>query len=291
MQENESLTLPDGRALGFADYGDADGKPVLFFHGWPSSRLQAAYLDPIAAARGLRIIAPDRPGIGFSSPLPERQFGDWPKDVAALADALRLDRFALFGVSGGGPYTLATCASLGDRVTRAAVTCGAPPLSDHGDRAHMHWAYRTLSGMKSFRRAVLPALIPLSRWMVHRGADHAPMSWMMKSIPPRDREALRSSGCWDMICRSYLEAVRNGSTAVLTEGELYLEPWDFSPEDIHDVAIRFWHGLADANLPCEVAKRLAARVHGAEGCWIDGEGHYSIVIHHSPEILDWLKGG
>ena len=135
--------------------------------------------------------------------------------------------------------------------------------------------------------AMLPALLPFSRWMIRRGADHAPMSWMLKSIPARDREALFSQDGWDMITRSYLEAIRNGSESVLQEGELYLSGWNFDVEQIH-VPLRFWHGLADANLPCHVTQRLAKRVPGAEGCWIEGEGHYSLAVFHSGEMLDWL---
>lgn len=287
MNEDQTVTLPDGRRLGYAEYGDPDGRPVFFFHGWPSSRYQGAYLDPHAKARGLRLLAPERPGIGLSDPLPGRRFADWPKDVAAFADALGIGSFPILGVSGGCPYTLACGVQLADRVPRIAIICGAPPLGSKADRAHMHWVYKTLASHRGFRRAILPSLIPLTRWMVRRGADRAPMSWMMKSVPVHDRDALHSIGGWDMVTRSYLEAIRNGPSAILTEGELYLEPWDVRPEDVQ-VPARFWHGLDDANLPCEVAKRLAARVPNADGRWVEREGHYSIAINLSPEALDWL---
>ena len=287
MDEEQRIRLPDGRWLGYAEYGDPTGRPVLYFHGWPSSRYQAAFVSELARERGLRVLSLDRPGIGLSDPLPGRRFSDWPKDVTAFADAMGLEQFRVLGVSGGGPYTLATCAALGARIDRAAMICGAPPLADVSDRAHMHWAYRTLAGMKSARRHAVPYIIPLSRWMIGRGARRAPMSWMLKSIPARDREALFDKGGWDMVTRSYLEAVRNGPAAMLTEGELYLEPWDFQPEDI-TVPLRIWHGLDDANLPCEVAKRLAERVPTAEGRWIEGEGHYSIAVYYAVEALDWL---
>lgn len=287
MKEDERVKLPDGRWLGFGDYGDPEGVPVLYFHGWPSSRYQAAFIDGPAKARGLRILAPDRPGVGLSDPLPGRHFADWPKDVADFADAMGLGHFSIFGISGGGPYTLATCVALEDRIDKAALICGAPPLADKKDREHMHWAYRTLAGLKSLRRHSLPLIIPLSRWMIDRGAHKAPMSWMLKSVPAIDREALFTGSGWDMVTRSYLEAVRTGPDGMLTEGELYLEPWDFNPEDIH-VPMRIWHGQADANLPCEVAKRLAARIPTAEGEWIEGEGHYSIAIRYATAALDWL---
>ena len=289
MKEDEAITLPDGRALGYADYGDPGGKPVLFFHGWPSSRLQAAYLDDDARVRGIRLLALDRPGIGRSDFLPQRRFGDWPQDVTDFADALGIERFPIFGISGGGPYALATSVKLAERVERTAVLCGAPPLAEKADRSHMHWAYRTLSGLKSLRRTAIPMLIPLSRWMIARGADRAPMSWMLKSVPKRDQQAIRSGNGWDMVTRSYLQAVANGAQTIVTEGELYVEPWDFRPEDIRS-PVRFWHGLADANLPCKVAQKLADRVPNSEGSWVEGEGHYSLAVYHSTEVLDWLKG-
>ena len=288
MNEDECITLPDGRKLGFAEYGEPKGKPVFFFHGWPSSRLQAAYLDKHASERDIRIIAPDRPGIGQSDPLPHRRFSDWPADVSGLADALEIERISIFGVSGGGPYTLAACSKLSDRIDRAAIVCGAPPLKEKDDRTHMHWAYRTLSGLKSFRRAAMPALIPLSKWMIQRGSKRPPMSWMLSSVPARDRDAIHSGNGWDMVTRSYLEAVANGPQTLLTEGELYVEDWDINLEDIR-VPVRFWHGLADANLPCEVAKKLASKVPNSEGCWVEGEGHYSLPVYHSTEVLDWLN--
>ena len=288
MKEEETARLADGRILGYADYGDPGGSPVFYFHGWPSSRYQGKLLHEEAAERQLRIIAPDRPGVGLSDPIPGRTFGSWPTDVAMFADALGIDRFQIYGISGGGPYTLATAAALPERVISAAIVCGAPPFGDPTDRANMHWAYRTLARLEGLRKAMTPPLIKASRWMIHRGADRPPMSWMMKSVPASDREAIQDVGCWESVTRSYLEAVRTGAEHVLTEGELYLEPWDFSPENIR-VPTAFWHGLADKNLPCDVAKKLAARVANSEGHWIEGEGHYSLPLRYRAQVLDWLR--
>ena len=181
MKEDEQARLPDGRMLGYADYGDPSGDPVFFFHGWPSSRYQGKLLHELAAERGLRLLALDRPGVGLSDPLPGRGFASWPDDVAGIADALGIGRFKIYGISGGGPYTLATAAALPERVTAAAVICGAPPLGDAADRANMHWAYRTLTNLKQLRRAVTPGIIAASRWMIARGAERAPMTWMLRS--------------------------------------------------------------------------------------------------------------
>ena len=70
------LTLPDGRALGYCEYGDPSGIPVIFCHGYPASRLQAALTQSVARKIGLRIVSADRPGFGLSDPLPGRNLFD-----------------------------------------------------------------------------------------------------------------------------------------------------------------------------------------------------------------------
>lgn len=287
MNEERTITLADGRCLGFAEYGDSAGRPLMYFHGWPSSRLQGRALDRAACARGVRVISPDRPGIGLSDPLPGRGFGDWPADIRQLADQLGHPRFHVLGVSGGGPYALATAARLPERVVATSVVSGAPPLDDPADRDGLHWAYRMLASLERTRRAVVPAVIGAGRWMVERGSHKPPMSWILRSIPPVDREALRLTGGWEVVSRSFLEAARSNDGGVVTEGELYLKPWDFDPGEILG-PVHIWHGTADQNLPCHLAQRLAARVPGATGRWIDGGGHYSLPLDHLEEIVDDL---
>ena len=288
MDEDLRATLPDGRSLSYASYGDPDGEPVIFHHGWPSSRYQAAFLDPIARQREIRLIAPDRPGVGNSDSRPGRHFSHWPEDLAAFADQLGIDRFKILGISGGGPYTLAACAGLGDRIARAAILCGAPPLAEKANRGHMHWVYRTLASNTRLRRMALPGVVRLGQWMVARGPEHAPMSWMLRSIPEVDREAIFNGGGWAVVSRSFREATRRGAPGMLEDGEVYLSPWDFDPGKI-DVPVHFWHGEDDANRPCTVAQELAATVPTAATSWVPGQGHYSLPLHYSGEALDWLK--
>ncbi|TQV94074.1 alpha/beta hydrolase fold-1 [Cordyceps javanica] len=93
---NQTMTLPDGRKLGFAEYGDARGrKTLLYFHGYPSSRVEGRLLHRLALAHSIRVLALDRPGYGLSTPQgPRRALLDWPRDVEAFAAAQGLGRFA-----------------------------------------------------------------------------------------------------------------------------------------------------------------------------------------------------
>jgi len=122
------MQLPDGRTLGYASYGSGDGKHLFYGHGYPGARVEAAGLATYAAQAGLRLIAIDQPGMGRSGFQLGRRLLDWPADVMAVAGHLSIDRFAVLGVSGGGPYALACASQIPDRLTACGVACGIGPL-------------------------------------------------------------------------------------------------------------------------------------------------------------------
>src|SRR6266536_1812907 len=108
-------------SLAYTHYGDPNGQPVMYFHGWPGSRLEAELVSGEARTAGALVIAVDRPGMGGSDFQRGRRLLDWADDVVALADALQLERFAVLGVSGGGPYALACAHAIPQRVSAAAT--------------------------------------------------------------------------------------------------------------------------------------------------------------------------
>jgi pimeloyl-ACP methyl ester carboxylesterase len=114
------IQLPDGRLLGYAESGAPAGRAVLYFHGHPGARLEAGFLADPATRANVRLIGVDRPGMGLSTYQPGRRLLDWPADIAALADALAIERFAVVGLSGGGPYALACATRSGTASSRAA---------------------------------------------------------------------------------------------------------------------------------------------------------------------------
>src|SRR5512141_1163093 len=120
-KENQQLQLPDQRRLGFAEYGDPDGAPVFYFHGWPSSRLEARAAHAPALNLGLRLVAPERPGYGLSDFQPGRTIGDWTKDLLVLAGHLGWSKFGVVGISGGGPYAMACAALIPERLTSVSL--------------------------------------------------------------------------------------------------------------------------------------------------------------------------
>src|SRR5215472_6981947 len=140
----ETIRLADGRALGFAEYGDPNGAPLFFFHGLWASRLTSHPDHEIARSLGVRLITMDRPGIGCSAPKPGRRLIDWPEDVAALADALQLQRFAILGWSGGGAYALACASRIPERLTAVGLASGGAPLAGIEPAAHLTRQWRAV---------------------------------------------------------------------------------------------------------------------------------------------------
>src|SRR5262245_51556884 len=99
MSGDRSVRLKDGRSINYAEYGSADGYPIVNAHGGLACRVDVAAADPVARAAGVRLISPDRPGVGRSDPLPGRTVLDWARDVAELADLIGIDRFSVMGWS------------------------------------------------------------------------------------------------------------------------------------------------------------------------------------------------
>ncbi|MFB6152239.1 MAG: alpha/beta fold hydrolase [Haloarculaceae archaeon] len=152
--ESQTRTVSvDGRTVAYAEYGDPDGTPVLFFHGTPGSRVLGALYDEPARDRGVRVIAPDRPGYGRSSPWPDRTFADAPAFAVPVLDDAGVDRAGVVGFSGGGPHALALAATRGDRVTRVDLVASAAPPDCVEDADHLRTLLRNRSAIiETYRR-------------------------------------------------------------------------------------------------------------------------------------------
>src|SRR5438045_5328718 len=141
---DEIFIRENGEQVAFSEYGDASGEPVMFCHGWPSSRLMAQFTHDAARELGVRIISPDRPGIADSSFVAGRKLLDWPPLVAELADFLNLEKFRALGISGGAPYAYALAWAMPDRVHAIAVASGAPNIAELRDNSGLLALYRWL---------------------------------------------------------------------------------------------------------------------------------------------------
>ncbi|WP_239685558.1 alpha/beta fold hydrolase [Halolamina pelagica] len=162
---HETTTIAGDRDLRYAEYGDPNGSPVVFLHGTPGSSRLAALFDSAAAQSGVRLLAPDRPGFGESSPWPERAVNDAPRFLTPVLDDAGVDTAGLVAFSGGSPYALATAATVPDRITRVDVVAGAtPPTTDDETPA----VQRLLTGLATTTPRILRGLFRGQAWLADR---------------------------------------------------------------------------------------------------------------------------
>jgi pimeloyl-ACP methyl ester carboxylesterase len=280
------LQLRDGRRLGFAEYGAPDGRPLFFFHGTPGARLMARFAHPVALRHGIRLVAPERPGYGLSDLQPGRRLGQWPDDVAALADHLGLGRFALAGVSGGGPYVAACAHRWPQRVDVAGIVSGVGPLEDPVIRAAFSAAQRHALGVVSKASWAVRPLLALPVGLVRRRPLRA-LDLITPYEPPADRAVLARPEVRTAVVDDLGEALRQGSRAVLDDLRLFGEPWGFRLEDIK-VPVELWHGEQDAQVPVAVGRQVARRLPDCRARVLPDAAHRWLV-DQCEEVLSTLS--
>ena len=292
-QTELTFHLPDGRTLGYAAYGDPQGNPLLYFHGWPSSRIEFAGLngDAVAAALHARIIAVDRPGFGLSSYQPHHRFTDWPQEVARLADHLGFGRFAVMGYSAASPYTLACAHALADRLTAVGVVSGvAQPFSAPG----------ATKGMPTIMLWMTARIHPRLTWLLFNMMKNTITNGPRDQLPKSAKQAMMAEADFAFIKEhpaamaanmdGGAEALRQGGLGPAEAGALYWKPWGFRLEDIY-TKVHVWHGDADLNAPFAAhGKVLAERLPNAVVKFYPGEGHISLIHKYLKSILETLMG-
>jgi pimeloyl-ACP methyl ester carboxylesterase len=305
MAETQTITLPDGRTLSYGIYGaptPAASLTIFYFHGFPASHHEAAAFGDAARARNIRIIAPDRPGMGLSTFQPARAITDWSADVLFLADhaAIRADTFAVLGISGGSPYVLACCAAIPDtRLKAAGIISGLYPVS------------LGLKGMLMEPRLLL-WLAPWATTLVEKVLDwgivssardetdpdklERLMNDSMRERPEPDKRAWEEDegGLREMLVASVRHAFQDGGAkGAAWEARLFGSPWGFELADVKmgEGKLVLWHGDKDLNSPLAMAEKAHALLQGSELRLGRGEAHMSLLLHKLQEALDTLKEG
>lgn len=282
---DRQIRLRDGRRLGYAEHGVRNSKPVFLFHGIPGSRLLRHPDDSVATALDVRLIVPDRPGMGLSDFKPGRRLLDWPADVLDLADALGIERFAVLGFSGGGPYAAACGHALAQRVTAVGIISGVGPLD----------APDALKGMLSSNRMgyAVGRWMPwfLWRWvfkLYYGGVREHPekLAQMSKEEPEADRAIFAESEVRRVFIENFAEAFRQGTVGAAWEGWLLSRPWGFRLERMA-APVHLWQGEADVVVTPAMGRYMACRIPNCRARFLPGEGHLILVMHWR-EILEEL---
>ncbi|HSJ04590.1 MAG: alpha/beta fold hydrolase [Verrucomicrobium sp.] len=278
-----SLTLSSGRKLAYAEYGNPEGVPLLYFHGWPGSRLQGELFHEAGVKHGLRIIACDRPGLGKSDFQPGRKLLDWPPLMGELTEHLKVDKFHLLGVSGGGPYVLAMAHTFPHRVLSAGVICGAPPLREVGT-GELMWTYKLALWGQRHTPLLLGPGLALAAKFLGLPKDHKATRMLLKKQCERDQLAMEDGRLYTIMTNAGRESLLSGAKAVSTDGNIYSSDWgiDFAAVQY---PVRYWHGGRDTNIPVSLVERFVAKLPKSELTILPEEGHYSLPMLCGGQIV------
>jgi pimeloyl-ACP methyl ester carboxylesterase len=271
-----------GRTLAYEEHGDRSGRPVVLFHGAPGSRRFVPDAEATAAA-GVRLLTFDRPGFGRSSRRAGRELLDTAGDVAALLDALALDRVALVGVSAGGPHALACAVSdvVGPRVAAVAVVSSPGPL-DEVPGAWEALGPRMQPTAEMARREPARSIRAVERHMQPAVADPA---GYLQGGPPADRALMADRSVRPMLVADVEEAFRPGAGGLADDLVAFWRPWGFGPADVA-VPVWLWHGEQDTRGAPDAAYLAGTLPLCRPTTWADA-GHLGVVSHWR-EVLDAL---
>jgi pimeloyl-ACP methyl ester carboxylesterase len=284
-----ALRLRGGRRLGYAEYGPAGGRPLLWFHGTPGARRQVApQARALAHEHGVRIVCVERPGIGDSTPHVYGALVEFAADIEQLGDALGIERFGVAGLSGGGPYALACAHEMPARVVAAAVLGGvAPVVGPDAARGGASGLIRTFAPMMQRARQPVGGLLRgLVRVLEPFGESAVDL--FARQMPPGDQRVFADAAVRSM----FLEDIRLGSRrhmqALCLDVVMFGRHWGFALADI-EVPVHLWYGDSDIIVPLHHGEHLAERIPNAKLRIRPGEGHLG-GLGASREIFEAILG-
>ncbi|RSL85858.1 hypothetical protein CEP51_003111 [Fusarium floridanum] len=307
-----SFRLPSTkRLISWAEFGSPNGRPIIYLHGTPSSRLECAEFHHALHDRNIRLIAPDRPGFGRSEVHTGRTIGGYASDVRALAKQLNLSEYAVMGQSGGGPYALACARHPEEGLRAVAVLGGLSPFESGLEGAH--WATScslrmskwTPSLLGFFLRLPIPSRKgnftgPLEEWTVDPSmlaeAEKTQQAFI-NTMKGREKDIMSKPGVLHYLTTTFVEATIQGVDAHLYESKLFAQEWDFKLQDITFASegkrpLVMWYGTDDINTTVHMGKWIAERVTGSQLREVDGETHNTLAVKfvdYCDEILQMTK--
>ncbi len=281
MKTDNTHRLSNGKRLGYAEFGDPKGKPLFTFHGWPSSRLQGEVYDNVCRKLGIRVISTDRPGFGLSDYDPYRTLLDWPDTVLELADALKLKKFSVMGISGGGPYAAVCAYKIPGRLDKTGIVVGLAPTYIPG----------VLNGMPPLAKFMWQnygrvPFFPMIAAVFYNTLSHmSPHLGIYGKLfgAKSDKTIFQSKKARDEMRRYTREAFRTGPRGPALDLVLYTHPWGFDLSETKK-QVYLWYGEDDVNVPVGAGNVYHAAFPKNTYIVFPGEGHM-ILRTHTKEIL------
>ena len=284
-----NIAVGDDRQIGFAEFGDPQGRAVFWLHGTPGARRQIPMEARVyAEQRTIRLIGIDRPGIGSSTPYQYDTVSAFADDLRTIADTLGIDKFEVIGLSGGGPYTLACAAAMPDRVVAAGVLGGVAPTRgadaiSGGVSTLISAAAPVVKLAGGPLRLAASGLIRLVRPV----AEPALYAYARIS-PEADRRLLVRPEFKAMFLDDLLNGSRKQLAAPFADVVVFARDWGFRLDEIK-VPVRWWHGDRDHIVPFEHGQHVVSRLPDAQLTHLPGESHLA-GLGRAEEILDSMLG-
>lgn len=284
-----AVTTTDGRALRVYETGDPRGPAVFYLHGTPVSGRPYGPHEQDAIRRGLRLIGYDRPGYGGSTPQPGRTVGSVAKDVAAIADHLRIERFGVWGISGGGPHALACGALLGRRAVAVAALASPAPYPADG----LDWM-RSMgqSNLEEFQASLkgpeaLDPLLTAARDLF-LGPDLAPIDASFDTLLSKVDRAAYEGGLRSFLLEAGREGLAPGVAGWRDDDLAFVRPWGFAVQDVR-VPVTLWQGRQDLFVPYAHGKWLAEHISHSIQNLTEDDGHLTLYQQRIPLVHSWLR--
>ena len=268
---DNTLYLPDGRRLGYLEYGDPNGFAVFFCHGMPGSRFQCPRDEAFAAAQGVRVIAPERPGFGLSDPKARHSLAEYAEDVATLADRLGIERFAVAGFSSGGAYALACAQVLPQRVTRLGLI-GSPAPFDVPEN------WEGLGPIRDFMTLARTDPAAFVQAMAAISTPETLFDALAQCTSPQDQALLARAALRETFLQDGRETLRRGSDAAIADFLLMARAWDTDPAEVR-VKTVVWQGEMDINVSPAMGRYLARTIPDCTAHFLPDEGHLLLFAH------------
>ena len=282
------IRLRDGRRLAYLSVGNSDGFPIFHFHGNGTSALEVLTVQSAAERCGVRLIGLSRPGIGHSDARAGYRLFDWPDDVGEVADQFGIERFAVEGLSGGGPYALACAYKIPHRLTGCGLISPAtgPFINEAGTRrlrmavwmlVHLPWLIHTLVRASAARKRSDTASI--EKRLLHNGARLGTADHQLLGIP-QVRMAF---------AQALADGSRQGADAPTRDGMIFAGPWGFRAEEITFEKVFLWQGEQDWVMPVAAARQLAQALPHCTATFYPDSGHLSTFVNHAQDIWKALS--
>lgn len=282
------LQLCDGRRVDVLEVGDRDGFPIFHFHGNGTSALEVLLVEAVAQRHGIRLIGLSRPGIGGSDARPGYRLLDWPDDVAEVADQLGIERFAVEGLSGGGPYALACASKIAPRLTGCGLISTAT-----GSFASQFAppSMRAALWLLTHQPRLMQALLRLGA--TFQGSDEASIEKRLlrnrKRLGTADHQLLDIPQIRTSFARAIADGSRQGADTPAKDGLIFVGPWGFRPEEISFEKVYLWQGEQDRVMSAVAARRLSQALPHCTATFYPEEGHLSTFVNHVQEIWKALQ--